>query len=168
MLSKYCKNFTVFKFLRVMILKIIVLQGKNKTGKSKTITRLVGLLLFEGAFLKKTEHVGEEKWDRFYLLEYKNKKIGITTRGDGPKYLSEDFANFKSCDVCVCAAHPTRQMNNFIESQAEPDDIQRIDKAILNVENCNKQNNQDLEKAQDELNKQQAINMLDIINEIIA
>lgn len=152
----------------MIILKIIVLQGKDKTGKSKTITRLVGLLLFEGAWLKKTERVGEEKWDRIYLLEYRNKKIGITTRGDGKKYLSDDFANLKRCDVCVCAAHPTHAMTDFIESQAKSDDIYWFTKMILETDNSNQQNSQEIGKAQDELNKQQAENMLDLINKIIA
>lgn len=148
-------------------MKIIALQGKEKVGKTKTITRLVGLLLLEGAILRGTGRVGQEKMDRWYLLEYKNKKIGITTRGDSQKFLAEDFTNFKNCYMCVCATHTIRGTVDFVKSQAKSDEIYWFTKMALKVENSDFQGNQELEQMQDELNKQQAKYMLDLINKNI-
>lgn len=73
-------------------LTVIALQGKGSTGKTKTLIRVVSML-----------SNGTTEETKATVIEYKNKRIGITTYGDNKEELENLFKVYTDCDLYVCA-----------------------------------------------------------------
>lgn len=73
-------------------LTVIALQGKGSIGKTQTLKQVL-FMLSKGA-IKETKAT---------VIDYKNKRIGITTYGDNKEELENLFEFYTDCDIYVCA-----------------------------------------------------------------
>ncbi len=94
--------------------KAIVLRGKGSRGKTTTLNILIeNLLPLSSKIIRQSKNDGTD--DRWIVLEYMGKTIGITTKGDDKKSLEEFFAcNKELCDICVCASRTRGSSYRYI------------------------------------------------------
>lgn len=124
-------------------MKILSLWGKGSKGKTTTINLLTKLLSnnFKNIDASKypiTIPVNMKK-DNLYVLKYKSKKIGITTRGDNKEALAEDFKDLPNdCALYICATRTKGETCKYIEDRTTDGDIFWIAKASLSLETHNK------------------------------
>lgn len=144
--------------------KILALWGKSNNGKSETILRLVGLLINVGAEIINVKKVRVNAKDKWFVLKYKNKLIGITPRGDTRKLLKEDFDNFKDCDICICATHTSGATVKFIEENYHHDNIYWLRKASFSIGTNYKEKNDLLKSEYEYLNYRQAEDIMYLLN----
>lgn len=139
--------------------KILVLWGKSNNGKSETILKLIDLLISNGAEIKNAKNSRINAKDKWVILSYKSKIIGVTTRGDTRDLLEEDFENFKTCDICVCATHLYGGTVKFIEENYYKNNIYWLRKSAFSVGTTNEVKCNDLEAKYQILNQRQAEDM---------
>ena len=121
-------------------MKFIVLVGKDNTGKTTTLKKVIDELIAKGAKI-----VNDPAFNKFgscvtsasqlpvsaqneitILLEYKNKRIGITTYGD-----TEDVLNTKidlfirvGCTHIICGSHPDgSNVYTYLENTARKNNV---------------------------------------------
>ncbi len=145
--------------------KVLVLWGKSNNGKSETILKLIDLLVLSGAEIENPENLSRRARDKWVVLRYKDKLIGITTRGDARKVLEIDFKNFANCEICVCATHLYGGTVKFIEENYCENNIYWLRKSAFSVGAINDEKCNDLETKYQYLNKRQAEDMLYLLNE---
>lgn len=138
--------------------KVLALWGKPNNGKSETILKFVDLLIAHGAEIESTKNSRFNAKDKWLVLKYKNKLIGITSRGDTRDLLEEDFNNFKKCDICICATHTRGATVKFIEETYCSNNIYWLRKSTL----CFGTNNENnfIKFGYEYLNRRQAEDML--------
>ena len=109
--------------------KVIILQGNDNIGKTTTLKLVVRKLLdnkarliaFSNNFAKWIR--GDEVGDIWAIMEYKNEIIFITTRGDYPKCILNDFdsalqmakLDANKVDVFICAAYNKTQVSKVFK-----------------------------------------------------
>ena len=145
--------------------KVLALWGKSNNGKSETILKLIDLLFSNGAEIENAKISRQNVKDKWIVLRYKNKIIGITTRGDTRDLLEEDFKNFKTCDICVCATRLYGGTVKFIEENYYKNNIYWLRKSAFSVGNINEKKCNDLETKYQYLNQRQAEDMFYLLNE---
>lgn len=107
-----------------MITKVIILEGNDNIGKTVTLKLVVRMLLdnkarliaFSNNFAKWI--IGGEVGDIWAIMEYAEGNIFITTRGDYPKCILDDFdcalqlpkLTLNEIDIFICAAHNIGQV----------------------------------------------------------
>ncbi len=104
---------------------VIVLIGKDGTGKSSTTREVIAQLIDNGATVKWHGRNGSDNSTRIrsipltkigrvrdinILLEYQGKYIGITTYGDSQSLIQKSYNRIcshsdKALDIFICAAH---------------------------------------------------------------
>jgi hypothetical protein len=89
-------------------MKIIILIGEKNQGKSCALHLVYEKLITDNGKGVKTELLGDEsRADSFYIVNCKNKKIAIYTKGD----YQNDFPDAKkkaekeNCDILICACN---------------------------------------------------------------
>jgi hypothetical protein len=101
--------------------KIIVFNGRASCGKTTTLKKLYALLVSDATFtqfyFKKCGN------DLSAMFECGNKKLGLTTFGDGQSELEPEFQVFQAnnCDVVICASRSRDTKNGavkFIKTQS--------------------------------------------------
>ena len=97
--------------------RIITLQGKSDTGKTETLKILIDKLskIYPVTIFKKIHDKKSE--DLVVEVELKDKKLGITTRGDSRYYLERDFRKLGDCDLYVCASRTKGATIDFLDEQ---------------------------------------------------
>lgn len=145
--------------------KVLALWGKSNDGKSKTILKFIDLLVLNGAEIENVEKSMRKAKDKWVVLRYKDKIIGITTRGDAREVLEKDFKNFANCDICVCATHLYGGTVKFIEENYCENNIYWLRKSAFSVGAINDEKCSDLETKYQYLNKRQAEDMLYLLDE---
>ena len=104
--------------------KVFVLQGIGNIGKTTTIVKIIELFLNEceecsiiDRDFNNKRHNGEPV-DRWIALNFKGKKIGITTFGDTKglikKHLDAIDRVAGECDIYVCAARSSGETCDYI------------------------------------------------------
>ncbi len=119
-------------------MKIIVLKGKEDSGKSSTLNLVYSLLLNRDATLysNKFEFLKGQKSDFRAILQKNNKKIGIVTQVDyslKTKGNNTDNALFDhikwvkdlGCDIAVCAMS-TEKADSEEDIRQEGDEITTV------------------------------------------
>lgn len=154
-------------------MKILSLWGKGSKGKTTTINLLTKLLSnnFKNIDASKypiTIPVNMKK-DNLYVLKYKSKKIGITTRGDNKEALEEDFKDLPNdCALYICATRTKGETCKYIEDRTTDGDIFWIAKASLSRETHNKYVTDSFIKGlQKKANENQAEILVAFIDEMI-
>ena len=154
-------------------MKILALWGKGSKGKTTTINLLTKLLSnnFKNIDASKypiTIPVNMKK-DNLYVLKYKSKKIGITTRGDNKEALEEDFKDLPNdCALYICATRTKGETCKYIEDRTTDGDIFWIAKASLSRETHNKYVTDSFIKGlQKKANENQAEILVAFIDEMI-
>lgn len=147
--------------------KILALWGKSNNGKSETILKLVDLLINDGAKIENVKNTRRNAKDKWFVLRYKNKLIGITSRGDTCALLEEDFNNFKKCDICICATHTSGATIKFIEENYHYDNIYWLRKASFSVGTNYKEKNDHLKSEYEYLNHRQAEDMMYLLDKCL-
>lgn len=119
--------------------KLFSLWEKSNSGKTETISNLIDLLSKIGRLREEQcEKTSKDKW---CVVVFMDKNIGITTRGDDKKSISEDFAaidnyskkhNF-DIDVYICAAHEKGQTVVFLEHEFKKENIYWIEKSRFSI-----------------------------------
>lgn len=97
--------------------RVVVLQGKGSTGKTSTLNCLVEKLESEG---KKLQEILIREEDRNVILDYHNKRIGVTTLGDDVSSLKRAFCWMEECGGCdlyVCASRTSGETCKYIREQ---------------------------------------------------
>ena len=93
--------------------KIITLQGKGNTGKTRTLKCLIEKI--------KQQHEIEELYvgneNAVIITKINNKKLGVTTYGDTRKELEEKFDLMGECDFYVCASRSKGDTLKFLEEE---------------------------------------------------
>lgn len=145
--------------------RILALWGKANNGKSETILKLIDLLISNGAEIKNAKNSRINAKDKWVILSYKSKIIGVTTRGDTRALLEEDFENFKTCDICVCATHLYGGTVKFIAENYCENNIYWLRKSAFSVGTINEEKFNDLETKYQYLNQRQAEDMFYLLNE---
>ena len=107
-------------------MKLIVLYGKPKTGKTPTIKMLCKKIEND---IKTTKIILAPKYandDIRAMFEFNGKTVGITSFGDTTDKLKEVYSDFiaQHCDIIVSAGRKTSQgqaktVTNFINSFAK-------------------------------------------------
>ena len=113
-------------------LNIMVLHGKSASGKTKTISKAVKLLL-ENGFSMLKEYTLENADDNICcVLEKNNKLIGITSRDNDVSQLRKDFELLGyMCDLYICCCKSKGRTMGFIGGLSQ-DGIQlHIEKITL-------------------------------------
>ena len=141
-------------------MKVLALFGRGNQGKSTTINILIDLLQQDGAnILKPKDFPSKRSKDRWCVMQYQDKIVGITTRGDGATELKKDFEHFANCDICVGAARTHGGTWDFLRS-LKAETLLRLGKASLFSENADG----NLENERELINSRQAQDMLNLIN----
>ncbi len=96
-------------------MKIIVLNGKANCGKTSALKKLYAKLVASSIF-RQTFFQQEGLYDLSAMFEYGDKKIGITTLGDGETELKRAFDIFikESCDLVICASRSRDTKNGAV------------------------------------------------------
>lgn len=96
-------------------MKIIVLNGKANCGKTSVLKKLYAKLVGHNQFTQ-TYFKQESLYDLSAMFECGDKKIGITTLGDGESELKRPFEIFikESCDLVVCASRSRDTKNGAV------------------------------------------------------
>lgn len=96
-------------------MKIIVLNGKASCGKTTVIKKLYAKLVANPTFVQ-CYFRKESAFDLSAIFEYNEKKIGLTTFGDGENELKNAFNVFisESCDLVVCASRSRDTKNGAV------------------------------------------------------
>ena len=96
-------------------MKIIVLNGKANCGKTTVLKKLYAKLVGHNQFTQ-TCFNQESAFDLSAMFIIGNKKIGITTLGDGESELKRAFDIFikESCDLVVCASRSRDTKNGAV------------------------------------------------------
>ena len=106
-----------------MIVRVIALQGKHDTGKTRTLKRLIEILKSNGFECERLIGKDPEKGEWRYWGKCCGVRIGITTRGDSVKGLKGDFYekkyNFKDRDLVVCAVRSQGKTVEFVKARAQ-------------------------------------------------
>lgn len=118
-------------------MKVIILVGGQNSGKTTTLKKLIAeLCLNRGANIQNVQGVArcstfitEDKvtqktleqymnqhLDVTIVIEYNNKRIGITTIGDGWELIKEQFDRMGCCDIMICASHNRQNIFNSISA----------------------------------------------------
>lgn len=86
-------------------MKILMLIGKSKCGKTTTIKKIYVHLVKESETIKFIKHENGE--DFLCILTYKESKIGIYSMGDYSYEITDkiDFFEENECDIVVCACN---------------------------------------------------------------
>ncbi len=152
-------------------MKILALYGCGKMGKSKTINSVVDFLRNNNAKIVCERCVDNKSVDRCYIIEYKEKIIGITTRGDDERSLKKDFEwiqQHRKIDFVICAARTKGNTCHFIKKQARKDGLFWLAKnAFYNSEINDKLCKKAIEEQQNILNLQQAADIVCIIDKFL-
>ena len=154
-------------------MKFLVLWGKEKCGKTTTLNHLAGLLSnnFTQIIDSKNKTIAlpvNVECDNRYIVDYKGKKIGITTHGDNETLLNEDITALNGCDLCICAGRTKGETVRFIEKWAKEDEIFWLAKMSFSCEiSGNYTSDKFVIRQREILNKQQAKTMLEIVNGLI-
>lgn len=130
---------------------IIALSGSHNTGKTETLNYLIDKLLDSGGDIIYGNKSGK---DKRVCISYKNKKIAISTFGDGKEELDENIELFKNrnCDICITATRARTRSRcktcQILSAYAEEigTDINWIDKVTdkSNIDLINKAQAEDI------------------------
>ncbi len=141
--------------------KILTLYGVGSCGKTTTITKFYKKICAEGG---KTICKKEAQKDSWWIVRYKDKIIGVTTRGDDGYTLKKDFENFADCDLCVCASRTKGSSIDFLKQF----ELYLLAKeAFCPHEKETHYNFAFIEKIRDASNDCQAQKMLEIVNALL-
>lgn len=103
--------------------KVILLRGRENTGKTYTLNYLIGLL-------DKTKEVYDDalKEDRCLVISYNGMKIAIGTKGDGEREVKENikFAVDNGCDILVTATRSKGQTVKAVEDYSRVSGVTKI------------------------------------------
>ncbi len=131
-------------------MKIIVLIGKDDTGKSSTIREVIAQLIDKGATVKWYGRNGSDNStmirnipltkigrvrDINILLEYHEKYIGITTYGDSQSLIQKSYNRIyshsnKNLDIFICAAHNVNVVIDLFNKLGIQIDCIKVEKGI--------------------------------------
>ena len=99
-------------------MKIIVLNGKANCGKTSVLKKLYAKLVANNIF-RQTHFKQEGIYDlsAVFIKLDNNKKLGITTLGDGECELQKAFNLFikENCDLVVCASRSRDTKNGAVK-----------------------------------------------------
>lgn len=104
--------------------KIIAIRGKRDVGKTYTIRAFISLLVTKGI---KINILRMTKKEISATFDYKDKHIGVTTRGDPGGYLQIDFNLLGECDIYICACRTKGSTNKFLEDEVGKDNVIYLD-----------------------------------------
>lgn len=143
--------------------KIIALWGKESRGKTHTLNLVATLLkLNRGARIKQGQVPEDLSKDCNYIVEYRDKKIGIVTYGDDGKTLSKAFGDIENdCDLYICATRTKDSSVEFVRSGYF--NIVWVERWSITTENCQLNHMDELRQKANEL---QAMGIIDIIDAI--
>ena len=125
-------------------MKIIALQGDDKTGKTATLRRVAKKLvdLFGCPDFSNPHfynHIKKDKGEVWavFILKESGKTIAITSHGDYPKILYDDLAAIRKeysgkIDIFICANHDTPAMDKAV-SNLSGGDFEIIKKSEIKV-----------------------------------
>ena len=144
-------------------MKVIALQGKEKTGKTTTLVLTLALMQINSSVsILETKGNSPKISDTWIVFEHKGKTIGITTRGDTGALIKKDFDAMSqkvgNIDVFVCAVHSSGETVSTAEKLALDDTLLLIGKTT--VSSNDKQLKSDIEA---KVNNTQAADLVDII-----
>ncbi len=151
-------------------MKILALWGKGSKGKTTTLNLLTELLSNNFTEINNQKYPTVSKTnDNCYIVTYKGKKIGITTRGDTKEVLEKDFEWLgKCCDLYICASRSKSSTVWFIENLASDGDIFWVSKATVSQEKNNGYvTTLFIENQQNRANQKQAEFLVEFIDEMI-
>ena len=119
-------------------MKIIVLQGRPKVGKTSTLTLMYEKLLKDG-YSELNKVIATSSDDFHAILEKDGHKVGLNTAGDTVECVKTPFEAFEKagCDIYITACHMRRTKyspKSYIESLPGCSKIVWHNKAILNKE----------------------------------
>lgn len=121
-------------------MKFIVLIGKDNTGKTTALKKVIDKLIAKGAkivsnpalnkfgsYVSSTSQLaGSIQSEITILLEYKNELVGITTYGDTKDVLDTKIDLFVSvgCTHIICGSHPVgSSVHTYLESTARKNNV---------------------------------------------
>ncbi len=113
-------------------MKVLALWGKKDSGKSSTILRLVGLMMADGAAILRCGQPWKSTTDWWFVLNYRGRTYGITSRGDADDMLAEDFADMGVCNRYVCSTRTKEGTVDFLKERFLPDEIYWLRQVTLN------------------------------------
>lgn len=96
-------------------MKIIILHGKGNCGKTTVLKKLYAKLVADNRFTQ-SYFRKENAFDMSAIFEYQDKKVGITTFGDGENELKNPFEVFikEGCELVVCASRSRDTKNGAV------------------------------------------------------
>lgn len=154
-------------------MKIIALQGRGDTGKTTALKMLIEKMntiaaldkfgpcadnAFRALPFSELLKCNTDMWATF---NYKEIKIGITTRGDTKDLIKSDFArpSMRGCEILICAVRSNGATEEYVKSESSEYYI--IHKAYINT-NCRVHKNGLI----DLVNTAEADNLIKMINTI--
>ena len=143
-------------------MNVLALWGKGSHGKTQTLNLLA---------IEFGEICNDIKKDTHYAFTYKNKTIFITTKGDDWGNIEKEFKELPDAvDLYICASRTKGSSVKFIENFATNGNVFWLAKTSLSFEENGKYNinSQLLKQLQNDLNKAQAKQMKQIIDQFIA
>lgn len=111
--------------------KIIALQGKDETGKTETLKKLIKKMMSVAQIVATEEkfiaRMNNEHWDVWAIFEYEGRHIAITTRGDQECFINDNISKMEGIaaqndfeiDVYICAIHTYGKTLDCIENKAK-------------------------------------------------
>ena len=159
----------------VIGLKILALWGNGSKGKTTTLNLLTKLLSNNLTQINDQKNpINNRTKDNCYVVMYKEKRIGVTTRGDTKEVLEEDFKWLKSrfngtgCDLYVCASRSKGSSAFFIKNQVGDEDIFWVSKITISQEKKSGYVTPFfIENQQKKVNEKQAESLVGFIDEMI-
>ena len=148
-------------------MKILALFGRGNKGKTKTINILIDKYLAIYGKVISVQYHGE---DKCCVIEYKNKKLIVTTRGDDVRCLKEDFeTNYEpDVDIFICATRSKGETHNYIRSLTVENNIYWLSKAtFFNKVEEHTEDFKNLKKYRNTQNETQAKEMLNILDDFL-
>ena len=146
-------------------MNILALQGKSGKGKTTTLNLLIEKLKENDAETKFCKEIPYK--DKCVILDYKEKKVGITTRGDAKYCLEDDFNLLgDDCDIYVCAVRTKGETVEFVEEKSKGDTLVFFGKATYDVSKSSELQDK-LESKQEKINQYQAQLILCEIEEFL-